>query len=143
MESRQAPTEYQGGCFCGAVRYRASAPPLVVAHCHCAMCRRVSGAPLVTWAVFAADAFVFTQGTPAELRSSPQAMRTYCARCGTPLTFVANERPQMIDVTVGSMDRPEALTPTVHVWTSSRIPWLRCDDDLTRYRSAFGEDPEP
>jgi hypothetical protein len=142
MTSPEA-TEHNGGCFCGAVRYRASAPPLVVAHCHCTMCRRISGAPLVTWAVFATDAFAFTQGTPAELRSSPQAVRTYCARCGTPLTFVGNERPQMIDVTVGSMDRPEDFAPAVHVWTSSRIPWLRCDDGLPRYRTAFGEDPEP
>jgi hypothetical protein len=69
-------------------------------------------------------------------------VRTYCARCGTPLTFVTVERPQMIDVTVGSMDRPEAVTPTAHTWTSRQIPWLRTSDGLARFRRGYGDDPE-
>ncbi len=46
---------YEGGCFCGSVRYRAEAEPLRVMHCHCTICRRVSAAPVVTWIAFPLD----------------------------------------------------------------------------------------
>ena len=74
-----------GGCFCGAVRYRISGAPLDVGHCHCTICRRTTGAPFVTWATVPQAVFAFTAGTPAELRSTPAARRTFCAACGTAL----------------------------------------------------------
>src|SRR5207249_4523371 len=60
------PVEVTGGCFCGAIRYRVNDAPRDVAHCHCGICRRTTGAPFVTWATFPAAAFVFTAGVPAE-----------------------------------------------------------------------------
>jgi ribosomal protein S18 acetylase RimI-like enzyme len=128
-----APAETTGGCLCGAIRYRAAAPPLEVVHCHCSLCRRQSGAPFVTWATFPAAAFAVTAGQPAEVRATPRAVRTFCAACGSPLTFREPARPRSIDVTVGSADRPEALPPAHHIWTASALPWLRLDDDLARH----------
>ncbi|MGH7789801.1 MAG: GFA family protein, partial [Candidatus Binatia bacterium] len=122
-----------GGCFCGALRYRVAAVPAIVVHCHCSMCRRVAGAPFVTWATVARHAFAVTAGTPAVLRASPRAERTFCAACGTPLTFVDLAQPESIDVTVGSLDEPASLPPGQHIWTDSQLPWLRLDDDLPRH----------
>ena len=132
------PAEITGGCFCGAVRYRVSATTRDVSHCHCSICRRTTGAPFVTWATFPAATFAFTAGTPAELRATPRAVRQLCAACGTALTFRETARPGSVDVTVGSMDHPDAMVPAAHIWTSSQLAWLNLGDDLPRHA---GEDP--
>jgi len=130
------PAEITGGCFCGAIRYRVSATTRDVSHCHCRICRRTTGAPFVTWATFPAAAFVFTAGTPAELRATPRAVRQLCAACGTALTFRETARPGSVDVTVGSMDHPDAIVPAAHIWTASQLAWLRLGDDLPRHTGA-------
>ncbi|MBI2963270.1 MAG: GNAT family N-acetyltransferase [Deltaproteobacteria bacterium] len=132
-----------GGCACGSVRYRVTSPPREVSHCHCSMCRRASGAPFVTWATVDRSAFELTSGGPLERRSSAAATRGFCGACGTPLTFREAARPERIDVTVGSFDRPEALVPDEHVFTSSQLPWLRIDDDLPRYERDEPAEPIP
>jgi hypothetical protein len=131
---RVSPFEaLSGGCICGAVRYRVDAEPSDVAHCHCSMCRRATGAPLVTWATFPAPAFTLCRGTPSELRVTPRARRTFCGTCGTALTFTELARPGWIDVTVGSFDDPARLPPRAHIWVTSRLAWLAIDDDLPRH----------
>jgi GNAT superfamily N-acetyltransferase len=128
-----APDTVAGGCFCGAIRYEVRGEPRVVSHCHCTMCRRAAGAPVVTWATYARDALRIVRGSPAELRSSAPVTRTFCSSCGTPLTFATTEEPGWIDVTVGSMDRPEAVPPGNHIWSDSALPWLVLDDDLPHH----------
>jgi GNAT superfamily N-acetyltransferase len=133
---RQPCAALDGGCYCRAVRYRITAPVLVVAHCHCSICRRATGAPLVTWATVASESFHLASGTPAELHSTSSARRTFCAACGTALTFQSRDRSDLVDITVGSLDDPNALPPEHHIWTSSRIAWLHLDDDLPHHLGA-------
>src|SRR2546421_13119826 len=90
----------EGGCLCGAVRYRVYGQAYGITHCHCKTCRRASGAPFVTWAGFDADKFTFTTGQPASHASSAHVMRTFCKRCGTPLTYQRADLPGSIDVTL-------------------------------------------
>jgi hypothetical protein len=123
----------EGGCLCGAIRYRAFWPAYAITHCHCRTCRRASGAPFVTWAGFDADKFTITQGQPASYKSSPGVLRTFCAACGTALTYQRADLPGSIDVTLGSMDDPEILEPQDHTWTESRIGWIRLHDGLPEY----------
>ena len=137
--SATPPSAVTGGCFCGAIRYRVSAAPRDVCHCHCSICRRTTGAPYVTWATFPTSAFAFTAGTPAEFRATQRAVRHRCAACGTALTFREDARPNSIDVTVGSMDHPNAVVPAAHIWTSSQLAWLRLGDGLRRHAE---EDPD-
>jgi hypothetical protein len=80
-----------------------------------------------------AEKFEITRGAPAELRATRKARRTFCASCGTPLTFQLDAKPDSIDVTVASLDDPNAAPPAKHIWTSSRIRWLDLDDDLPRH----------
>jgi GNAT superfamily N-acetyltransferase len=131
--ARAEPAERRGGCFCGAVRYRISGVSLDVAHCHCAICRRTSGAPFVTWATVPRESFAFTSGAAAELHSTPHARRGFCGACGTALTFQRTDDRAWIDVAVGSLDEPEGLVPTRHIWTASQLSWLHIDDDLPRH----------
>ncbi len=130
--SPSPPAVVAGGCFCGAVRYEIRGHLREASHCHCPSCRRAAGAPVVTWATYPRDALRFTRGTAKELRSSPPVTRTFCAACGTPLTYVTRDEPEWIDVTVGSMDDPDAVPPVDHIWTTSQLGWLAIDDDLPR-----------
>jgi len=129
----------QGGCFCGAIRYRVSSEPCRVTHCHCVHCRRTSGAPFVTWAVYKAQDFSYTQGRPTNCETRPGVTREFCGECGTQLTYQHRDATDCIDVTAASFDTPEALAPADHVWCDRALPWISMDDGLPRYR----EDREP
>ena len=87
----------EGGCLCGAIRYRVTAEPFARSICHCQSCRRASGAPSVAWAVFRPEDFSFVLGDPLRFESSPQVIRTFCGRCGTPLTYQHTGRPAAIE----------------------------------------------
>ena len=123
----------EGGCQCGAVRYVISGAPLMSALCHCTMCRRANAAPAVAWAMFEEGQVRFTKAAPASYASSPEARRGFCASCGTQISFTAGYIPGLIDITVGSLDHPEAVAPTLHYWDSKRLPWLHVSDDLPKY----------
>jgi hypothetical protein len=98
--------------------------------CHCESCRRAAGAPVVAWITWAAEAFAWTRGQPAQHRSSPAVTRTFCGRCGTPLTYQHDQHAGWIDVTVCSLDLPAAHAPTDHVWTEDRLSWMTGLDAL-------------
>lgn len=122
-----------GGCQCGAVRYRASGEPAMTALCHCSMCRRAHAAPAVGWAMFDAAQVAFTGSAPTIYESSPGARRGFCPRCGTQISFAADYIPGLIDVSIGSLDDPGVVPPALHYWDSKRLPWLRIDDALPRF----------
>ena len=132
--------ETTGGCLCGALRYAAHGEPIDVGYCHCRVCQRSSGAPVLAWASFPNDAFAYTKGSPATYRSSPRAGREFCAACGTQLVFREDGAPR-VDLNIGSLDEPDRLAPQYHIWTESRIPWFETTDPLPRYPDA-GPDGE-
>jgi hypothetical protein len=123
----------EGGCLCGAVRYRVTKAPLDSGYCHCRMCQKSSGAPLQASAEFPVDAFAIVKGTPKAYRSSARGVRHFCADCGSQLTFRPAENPAYVSINLPTLDRPEALAPRMHIWTSSRLPWFEVKDDLPRY----------
>src|SRR5688500_18752298 len=82
MNDRQV---FEGGCLCGAVRYRATTPPVRGVLCHCEMCRKHSGAPALAFVHFPIDAFEWLGATPAWYRSSEFADRGFCPTCGSTL----------------------------------------------------------
>lgn len=131
---------HEGGCLCGAVRYRLRGPFSGVVHCHCRMCQRAAGAPVVTWLTLPKAAFTVTVGELALYESSAEAQRGFCGRCGTPVTFWTRCHPADIDVTVASLDDPGAVPPDRHIWTGSRISWLHLDPDLP---ASAGSGAEP
>jgi len=126
----------QGRCFCGFVRYSAAGKVSNETNCHCSICRRTSGAPFVAWATVPADTFQFLAGTPSSFRSSDHGTRTFCPRCGTPLTFRSFRFPDEVDVTICSLDRPELVPPQDHTQASSKLPWVAVEDGLPVYAEA-------
>lgn len=116
--------QHEGGCFCGKIRYEFEVDDIPVADCHCTMCRRTSGAPYVSWLVVPASAFSYTTGNPRELQSSDDGTRYFCDSCGTPVACVNKSHPDIVDVTLGSLDKPEAFTPTITFFEDSRLPFV-------------------
>ncbi|MGH8465111.1 MAG: GFA family protein [Pseudomonas sp.] len=121
---------YEGGCHCGALRYRVQGPLNDVAHCHCSVCRRVSGGLLVTWATLPCANFQWLSGTPRSYDSSPSCVRYFCSRCGAHLALATDLSPETIDITITTLDNPEVAQPRKHIWTDSRLPWLHLDEHL-------------
>jgi hypothetical protein len=122
-----------GGCFCGRVRYRVTGEPLGSAICHCVSCRKASGAQSVAWLTFPLEGFSLVSGAPAEYRSSDAVSRTFCGGCGTSLTYRHEGDPDSIDVTTASLDLPNELPPTRHIWLEDKVVWEGVNDGLPRF----------
>lgn len=99
----------------------------------CSICRRTSGATFVSWFTVSRDAFRFVAGEPAMFRSSTYALRTFCPRCGTPLTFASDRTPDEVDVTTGSLDDPAQVAPRAHIHTGSKLAWVELSDGLPQF----------
>jgi hypothetical protein len=133
----------EGGCLCRAIRYRLLAPPQHVVHCHCSLCRRAAGAPMVSWATMREGDFTMLAGVPVWFRSSDHGKRAFCVRCGTQLFFVSTRYPGVIDVTAASLDRPELIRPDAHTYEPDRIAWLVMADKLPRHVEDSGSPAMP
>lgn len=132
---------HDGGCLCGAVRYRIEGPIDHVTHCHCSMCRRWSGAVAVTWFTVPLGNFAITQGELATYRSSDHGERRYCPACASQLVFWSNRRPDEIDITLGTLDHPERHPAGHHVFAADRLPWLRLDEHLPAFEATSSGNP--
>jgi len=128
------PEARAGGCLCGAVRFEASGEASNRCFCHCASCRRASGAPSVAWATFPRSGFRVVKGTLAAVRSSPKVVRGFCGACGTGLSYAHDDRPDQIDVALATLDAPGAIAPEYHIWMADALSWDRPGDGLPQYR---------
>jgi len=127
-----------GGCHCGAVRYETEAEPFDATICHCADCRRVAGAPMVAWFSVKPETLRIVKGAPRRYVSSARVERTFCADCGTPLTYRHLDLSRGLDITTASLDDPALVPPRDHVFFASHLPWVIPGDGLRRYATTRG-----
>ncbi|HEK1688134.1 MULTISPECIES: GFA family protein [Pseudomonas] len=120
----------EGGCHCGALRYRLEGDLTDVAHCHCSICRRASGGLVVTWLTLPRKGFQWMAGEPKRYVAPASCTRFFCGDCGAHVALETTHSPLSIDVTVGTLDRPEQVRASRHIWTGSRLPWLHLDEEL-------------
>jgi hypothetical protein len=125
-----APAE--GGCHCGAVRYRIAPCDGDSAYCHCRTCQRTAGAPVLAWISIPLAAFVYGKGAPGIYRSGPASQREFCAACGTQLLYRADHN-RTVDINTATLDDPTLAPPKYHIWRMSRIAWFETDDHLPRF----------
>jgi len=123
----------EGGCLCGAVRYRLASAPTDAGYCHCRMCQLTAGAPVMAFATVPLQDYVLVHGAPRRRRSSSFGERWFCADCGTPLAMRVDHQPDTLDFTIATLDEPGAVAPGFHIWTRSRITWFDTDDNLPRH----------
>ncbi|NNG04183.1 MAG: GFA family protein [Inquilinus sp.] len=117
--------EHTGGCLCGAVRFRVAGGPLWTGYCHCGSCRRATGAPVAAFAGFPAGRFAYTRGTATRRSSSPGVYRSFCAACGTPLTYEGDRWPGEVHIHTGCLDAPQDFPPQGEAFAEEKLPWLR------------------
>jgi hypothetical protein len=119
-----------GGCFCGHIRYEASGAVFYESNCHCSICRRTTGAPFVSWFSVRPSEFRIVRGQASRFESTAQAARSFCPRCGTQLLFEHRDFPDEIGITTCSLDEPFRVPPKRHIYTSSKLSWIRLADGL-------------
>ena len=120
-----------GTCLCGELKFDATLPTKWVAHCHCTLCQRAHGAPVVTWVGFDTGQ-VQIHDDQARLQwyeSTPGAERGFCRRCGTTLFFRSQRWPGELHIVRSNFDGPVDREPQVHVYFDSHAPWLALGDD--------------
>jgi len=117
----------EGGCACGKVRYRLASDPLFVHCCHCLNCQRQTGSAFVINLLIEAERVELLSGDPQPVdapRDDGSAQRIY--RCPTCQVAVFSEygRPEVRFVRGGTLDEPSSVSPDVHIYTRSKLPWI-------------------
>ena len=123
-----------GGCLCGRVRYKAD----VFLHngyiCHCTICQRSTGQPAEITVLIKAGTLLYSGDAPKYYQSSPNGKRGFCAECGSRIVWQAL-RPQddwLTNVSVGSLDRPEAARMSRHICADTQLSWYDPCPDLPK-----------
>lgn len=126
-----------GGCNCGAVRYVLSAPPLAVAACHCANCRKQSGAAYSVNLVVRASTLSVEGELAAfsdtDTESGAPVERQFCRACGSPIRSLPAATPKIAAVKAGTLDDAGAYAPQVHIWTRSKLPWVELPAEAVQF----------
>jgi hypothetical protein len=117
-----------GGCACGAVRYRLGSEPMFVHCCHCLDCQRQTGSAFVLNALIETDRVAVLSGAPAPVAVPTDSGRPHeifrCPTCHTALWSDYGRRGVLRFVRVGTLDDPSALPPDVHIYTRTKLPWV-------------------
>jgi hypothetical protein len=119
--------EREGGCSCGAVRYRLTSEPLFVHCCHCLNCQRQTGSAFVVNLLIEADRVEFLSGEPQPVdvpRDDGSVQRVF--RCPDCQVAVYSEygRSEVRFVRGGTLDDPAGVQPDVHIFTKSKVGWV-------------------
>ena len=134
-------TTSEGGCSCGAVRYRFAGAPKWTSHCHCSDCRRTAGAPFVTYIGLQAPQVTWRGDAPVRYHSSPGVTRSFCGTCGTPLTYEGERWPGEVHIFAATLDDPGVISPQAHVYVGQKLPWVHLSDGLPRFHTLPREGP--
>lgn len=130
-------TPREGGCQCGAVRYRLVGDPVTTVACHCTECQRQSGSAFGMSLVVRREDFELLAG---ELRSFTRAADSgstsegfFCPGCGTRIYHQPAKLPTTVNVKPGTLDERSWLEPAAHVWVSSKQPWTPIPDGIPTF----------
>jgi hypothetical protein len=138
MPAREQKHMRTGRCLCGACGYEIDGDPIVVAHCHCVDCQRLTGTGHSTGAMFA-EGGVSLSGPSASYSISSESgntvTRIFCSKCGSPLFGKNTGMTGFMTVSLGTLDSPDDLVPQVVVFARSRRSWDVVDESLPIYEA--------
>jgi len=131
-----------GGCTCRAIRYRLTARPLIVHCCHCTWCQRESGSAFAVNAAIEAAEVELVRGAPVQktLPSTSGRGQVFwrCANCGITLwSNYPQAGPTIHFIRVGTLDNPSRLPPDIHIYTSTKQPWVILPDGVPAVREFY------
>ena len=117
----------EGGCSCGAVRYRLLAEPLIVHCCHCTNCQRQTGSAFAVNLLLEADRVELLSGTLEEVGvprdDGSLQLVSRCAACRIAISSLYTDAFLRF-VRGGTLDEPGSVEPDVHIYTRSKLPWV-------------------
>ena len=136
--TEQTSSPLEGGCTCGLVRYRLTDIPLTVHCCHCTWCQRETGSAFAVNALIEAGKVEILSGTPVQTRlpspSGQGQVFARCPECGVTLwSNYAAAGDKVHFVRVGTLDTPSALPPSVHIFTSTKQPWVTLPEGVPAF----------
>ena len=111
-----------GGCMCGAARYEINIDGHMSGNCHCRDCQKNTGAAFMPCTNVDAGQFRWISKPGGEARASDKAIRRFCEKCGTPLTWEADDSPDRQSINMGTLDDPLGIEITYEIYTRSRWP---------------------
>jgi hypothetical protein len=124
--------DHSGGCRCGAVRFSSTADPHHVSYCHCADCRRASGAPVSAFVGFMRGKVEIIGSTLTSFENGP-VTRSFCGTCGSPIAYVDARIGDHIYFMLGAMDMPAHYEPALHAHVREQLPCVLMPDGLPRH----------
>lgn len=132
---------FDGGCACGAVRYRMMSPPMFVHCCHCRDCQRQTGTAFVLNALIETDRLAVQSGTlqahsmPTDSGMPHRVFR--CDACGTAMWSEYGGLSPLRFVRVGTLDEPSQLQPDVHIFVRSKLPWVALPEAVPAFEAYY------
>ncbi|MEQ1707382.1 MAG: GFA family protein [Terricaulis sp.] len=120
---------FDGGCSCGAVRYRLNAKPMFTHCCHCLDCQKQTGSAFAINALVETSRIDMLKGAPKPISMPTESGRPHdihrCEQCQVAVWSDYGRRPYLRFVRVATLDQPHAIAPDVHIFTRSKVPWVR------------------
>lgn len=131
-----------GGCSCGAIRYKLTNTPLIVHACHCRDCQRITGGPFVINIWIERKFVESVRGEPKSFTLKGGTGKRhevfFCDKCGTYVWSRYHIVPSdCLFVRAGTLDKPDAVTPDVHIFTRSKLPWVQLPKDARVFKSTY------
>ena len=129
----------EGGCSCGAVRYRLTSDPLFVHCCHCLNCQRQTGSAFVINLLIEADRVDVLAGEPQRVdvpRGTKKQKIWRCPDCQVAL-FSQYTSARLRFVRGGTLDDPASVEPDVHIYTRSKLPWVALPESTPAFRTYY------
>jgi len=130
----------EGGCSCGAVRYRLASAPLFVHCCHCLNCQKHTGSAFVINLLIEASRLELQGGAPEPVTMPPNGgtpNRIFrCPKCRVAVWSVYS-KPGILFVRGGTLDDPAAAAPDVHIYTRSKLPWVTLPAEVPSFEAFY------
>lgn len=133
----------EGGCSCGAVRYRLKAAPMITHCCHCTDCQKQTGGAFAINALIETANIEMLSGEPVVIDMPSPSGRGHeihrCGKCEVAVWSDYGRRPFLRFVRVSTLDQQHAITPDVHIFVKSKVPWLRLPDDARAFEIFYDD----
>ena len=132
---------WEGGCLCGAVRFRVRRLDSRVLACHCRQCRQMSGHVFAATAANWNDLEIMATGELRWFASGPNSRRGFCGTCGSSLFF--DHGPlEPIGIAAGAFDRDPPFRLAAHIWVEEAGGYYQLSDGLPQFTAKQWHDQQ-
>lgn len=124
----------EGSCLCGSVRIQVPDEFEYMGNCHCSECRKFSGSDYASVGGIDSSKFRFLTGEEGVVyfQKTEETQLAFCGRCGSSL-FTKKAAGQKHNIRLGILDTPPSKSPSFHIFTGSKAPWLEIRDDKPQF----------